>query len=158
MAAPTPAGDPRRQPARTGALTGLVSDVGGVRRAFVDATGTPVALPAAIRRLVATDGDIGALLLALGAPLVGCAGTLDGVEPVGAPRAPDPAAVAALRPDVIVTGTVERAHDLVDQRLVEALRSVAPLVAVDAARPSAAAADLRALLGTVRTERPAGGH
>jgi ABC-type Fe3+-hydroxamate transport system, periplasmic component len=151
---PTAAENPQRHPARTGALIGLISDVGGGRRAFVDATGTPVALPAAIRRLVATDDDVGALLLGLGAPMVGCAGTLDDVEPIGAPRAPNPEAVAALRPDVIVTGAVDRGHDLTDVRLVEALRRVAPVVAVDVGRP-AALADLRALLGAVVVERPA---
>jgi ABC-type Fe3+-hydroxamate transport system substrate-binding protein len=154
--AATAADDPRRHPARTAALTGLVgAGGGGGRRAFVDATGTPVALPAAIRRLVATDDDVGGMLLGLGAPVVGCAGTLDGAEPVGPPRGPDPEAVAALRPDVIVTGATERSHDLTDARSVEALRRIAPVVAVDVARPAAAIADLRALLGSVVVERPA---
>jgi ABC-type Fe3+-hydroxamate transport system substrate-binding protein len=153
--APTGGENPRRHPARTAALTNLVGVVGGGRRAFVDATDTAVALPAAIRRLVATGDDVGALLLGLGAPLVGCAGTLDDVELVGASRAPDPDAVAALRPDVIVAGAVDRAHDLADVRLVEALRRVAPVVAVDVGRPAAALSDLRALLGPVVVERPA---
>lgn len=139
--------NPRQQPARTAALTGLIGSMGGGRRAFIDATGSPVTLPPAIRRIVATDGEVGALLVGLGAPVVGCAGILDDVEPVGQPRAPDPVAVAALRPDVIVTGAVDRVHDLADERLVEALRQVAPIVAVDAGRPAAATADLRALLG-----------
>jgi hypothetical protein len=113
-----------------------------------------VGLPPAIRRLVATDAAVGALLLDLGASVVGCAGALDGVEQVGAPRAPDPADVAALRPDVIVAGAVDRAHDLTDPRLVGALWRVAPVVAVDMGRPAAAKADLRALIGPV-VERPA---
>lgn len=153
--APTAAENPRRDPARTVALTGLIGDVGGGRRAFVDSTGASVVLPAGIRRLVATDDEVGALLLGLGAPMVGCAGALDGVEPVGASRGPDPAAVAALRPDVIVAGAVDRVHDLTDARLVDALRRVAPVVAVDTGRPAAAAADLRALLAAVVVERPA---
>jgi ABC-type Fe3+-hydroxamate transport system substrate-binding protein len=156
---PTAAENPRHHPARTAALTGLISNAGGGRRAFVDATGTPVALPAAIRRVVATDDEVGALLLGLGAPMVGCAGTLDdieadGIQAVGAARAPDPQAVAALRPDVIVTGAVDRLHDLTDVRLVEALRQVAPVVAVDVGRLAVATADLRALLGPVIGERP----
>ena len=122
---------------------------GGGRRAFVDATGTPVALPTVIRRIVATDEEVGALLLGLGAPVVGCAGTLQGIETVGAPRAPDPGAVAALRPDLIVTGTADRAHDLTDARLAAALQKVAPILAVDVGRRSVAEADLRALLGAV---------
>lgn len=136
------------------ALAGLVSERGGGRRAFVDATGASVALPSAIRRLVATADDVGALLLALGAPMVGCAGRLDGVEPVGASRGPDPAAVVALRPDLIVVGAVERVPDLADPALVDALRRIAPVVAVDMGRPAVARADLRALLGSgVAAER-----
>jgi hypothetical protein len=149
-----PAADPRRNPARTAALTGLISN-GGAGRAFVDATGTSIALPPRIRRLVATDAGVGALLLDLGASIVGCAGALDGVEPVGASRAPDPAAVAVLRPDVIVAGAVDRAYDLAEPRLVAALWRVAPMIAVDTARPAAARADLRALIGPVAVERPA---
>jgi len=144
---PAAAEDPRNNPARTAALTGLIGSARGGRRAFVDATGTPVALPAVIRRMVATDDEVGALLLELGAPMVGCAGTFDDVDPVGPPRRPDLEAVAALRPDVIVTGVVDRVHDLADAALVEALRRVAPVVAVDAGRAAAATADLRALLG-----------
>lgn len=155
--APSAQENPRAHPARTAALTGLISNVGGGRRAFIDATGTPVALPPAVRRLVATDERVAALLLDLGAPMVGCAGTLDGVEPVGAPRAPDPGAVAALNPDVIVAGALGRVHDLTDARLVEELQRIAPVVAVDLDRPAAALADLRALLGSGRpaVERPA---
>jgi ABC-type Fe3+-hydroxamate transport system substrate-binding protein len=137
---------PRPDPARSAVLGGLIGNGGG-RRAFVDATGTPVALPPAVGRLVATDDAVGALLIGLGVPLAGCAGSLDGVEVVGAPRTPDPRAVAALRPDVIVTGAVDRVHDLVDLRLVEALRRVAPVVAVDVGHQRVATADLRALLG-----------
>ena len=62
--------------------------------------------------------------------------------------------MAALNPDVIVAGAVDRAHDLADARLVEALRRVAPVVAVHSDRPAAARADLRALLATVPVERP----
>lgn len=130
------------------ALAGLVSERGGGRRAFVDATGTSVALPSALRRLVATADDVGALLLALDAPVIGCAGQLDGVESVGASRGPDLAAVAGLRPDLIVIGAIDRIPDLVDPGRVEALRRIAPVVAVDVGRPAAARADLRALLGS----------
>jgi hypothetical protein len=145
-----PPEDPRRNAGRTSALTGLVSEAGGLRRTFVDATGVSVPLPAAVRRIVATDDEVAALLLGLGAGLVGCAGTLDGIERVGPPRAPDPAAVAALRPDVIVVGAVDRVHDLADARLVRALGQIAPVIAVELARPAAAAADMRALLGGTR--------
>jgi ABC-type Fe3+-hydroxamate transport system substrate-binding protein len=145
---PTGGEDPRSQPARTAALTGVISDAGGGgRRAFIDATGASVSLPPSIRRFVATDEVVGGLLSALGGDVVGCAGSLDGVAAVGEQRAPDLRAVAALKPDVIVTGAVERAHDLVDARLVAALRRVAPVIAVDTGRPAAAGADLRALLG-----------
>ena len=130
-------------------LAGIVGSAGGGRRAFVDATGTPVVLPAAIRRLVATDNDVGALLVRLGAPVVGCAGTLGGVEVVGAPRAPDPRAVAALHPDLIVCGAVDGVHDLANAGQVDRLRQVAPIVAVEVGRLTVAAADLRALLGPV---------
>lgn len=81
--------------------------------------------------------------------MVGCAGVFDDVEVVGEPRAPDPGAVAALRPDVIVSGAVGGVHDLVDAGLVEVLRQVAPVVAVELGRQVVAAADLRALLGPV---------
>lgn len=54
--------DPRRHPARTTALTGLIGEVGGGRRAFVDATGASVVVPPTIRRVVATDDRVGALL------------------------------------------------------------------------------------------------
>ncbi|WP_300012825.1 hypothetical protein [Pseudonocardia sp.] len=146
------AGEHRGGPvAPSPALAGLVSDRGGGRRAFVDATGTSVALPSALRRLVATAEDVGALLLALDAPLVGCAGRIDGVEQVGTSRGPDPAAVAALRPDLIVVGAVDRTPDLTDPALVAALRRIAPVVAVDVGRPPVARADLRALLGSGTT-------
>jgi ABC-type Fe3+-hydroxamate transport system substrate-binding protein len=152
---PDPAAQqPRSDPARNAVLGGLIGPGGG-RRAFVDATGTPVVLPPAVRRLVATDDEVGALLLGLGVPLAGCAGVLDDVEEVGGPRAPDLRAVAALRPDVIVTGAVDRRHDLVDPGVVEALRRVAPVVAVDVARQGVATADLRALLGPAIGGRPA---
>lgn len=140
-----PAADSAQQ--RNGVLAGLVGG-GGARRAYVDATGASVPLPPAIRRLVATDDEVGALLLSLGAPVVGCAGTLGEMVIVGAPRAPDPRAVAALRPDVIVTGAVDRVHD-VSVGLVAALRQVSPVVAVEVRRRAVAEADLRALLGQV---------
>ncbi len=141
---------------RNSLLAGLVGSGGGGRRAFVDATGASVTPPPVIRRLVATDDEVGALLLGLGAPVVGCAGALGDIEVVGAPRNPDLKAVAALRPDVIVTGAVERVHNLVDVRVVAALRQVAPVVAVDVGGQTVAAADLRALLGSaVGGGRPA---
>ena len=143
-----PTAEERPQGAPSPVLAGLVSERGGGRRAFVDATGTSVALPSALRRIVATADDVAALLLALDAPVVGCAGDLDGVERVGAAGAPDPESVAALRPDLIVAGAVERAHDLADPGLVDALRRIAPVVAVDMDRPTAARADLRAMLGS----------
>ena len=146
--------DPRRNAGRTSVLTGLISAGASLRRTFVDATGASVPLPPAVRRLVATDDEVAALLLGLGAVIVGCAGTVDGVEQVGPPRAPDPRAVGALRPDVIVVGAVDRTHDLVDERLVHALRQVAPVIAVELGRPAAAAADMRALLGSTRDIRP----
>jgi ABC-type Fe3+-hydroxamate transport system substrate-binding protein len=152
---PTAAPNNGQPPGRNQVLAGLVGTGGGGRRAFVDATGHPVVLPQAIRRLVATDDEVGALLLGLGVPLIGCAGTLDGVEVVGAPGAPDPRAVAALRPDVIVTGAVDRVHRLADLRLVAVLRRVAPVVAVDVGRPAVALADLRAMLGPIIGGRPA---
>ncbi len=148
-----PREDPRRNAGRTSALTGLVSAAGSMRRTFVDATGASVPLPPAVRRLVATDVEVATLLLGLGAVIVGCAGTLDGIAPVGPPRAPNPAAVAALRPDVIVIGAVDRVPDLVDERLVGALWRVAPVIAVELARPAAATADMRALLGSTRDIR-----
>jgi ABC-type Fe3+-hydroxamate transport system substrate-binding protein len=138
-------------------LAGVIGSAGGGggRRAFVDGTGTPVVLPTAIRRVVATDPEVGALLLALGAPVVGCAGAVAEVEVVGPPRAPDPKAVAALRPDVIVSGAVDGRHDLAGARLAELLRTVAPVVAVQLSRQEDAAADLRALLGRVIGGEPA---
>jgi hypothetical protein len=148
-----PPEDPLCNTGRTSAVTGLVSEAGGLRRTFVDATGASVPLPPAVRRLVAADDEVAILLLGLGAVIVGCAGKLAGIEPVGPPRAPDPAAVAALRPDVIVVGAVDRAPDLVDERLVVALRRIAPVIAVELARPAAAAADMRALLGATRDIR-----
>ena len=148
-----PPEDPRRNAGRTSALTGLVSAAASLRRTFVDATGASVPLPPAVRHLVATDDEVAALLLGLGAVLVGCAGTLDGIKRVGPPRAPDPKAVAALRPDVIVVGAIDKVPDLVDERLVAALRRVAPVIAVELARPAAAAADMRALLGGTRDIR-----
>ena len=142
-------------------MTAVTSTAGGMRRIFVDATGASVALPAAVRRLVATDDEVGAMLVGLGALVIGCAGALDGVQPVGTPRAPDPRAVAALRPDVIVAGAVDRVHALADARLVEALRQVAPVIAVDVGLPDMALPDLRALIGKVersapRSDRPRG--
>ncbi|BBG04552.1 MULTISPECIES: hypothetical protein [Pseudonocardia] len=121
----------------------------GGGRAFVDATGTPVPLRGPVQRVVATDPEVGALLVELGARVIGCAGPLDGAEPVGAERAPDPQAVAALRPDAIVTGLSDGRHDLADPAVLGRLRQAAPVVAVDLARRAATAADLRALLGAV---------
>ncbi|MEQ3550625.1 hypothetical protein WIS52_09105 [Pseudonocardia nematodicida] len=122
----------------------------GGGRAFVDATGTPVPLRGPIRQVVATDPDVGALLLELGARVVGCAGVLDGVDPVGPDRAPDLAAVSALRPDAIITGISGGRHDLAEAALLGRLQQVAAVIAVDLGRRAAAAADLRALLGPVQ--------
>ncbi|MEJ8280290.1 hypothetical protein [Pseudonocardia spirodelae] len=122
----------------------------GGGRAFVDATGTPVPLRGPVVRVVATDPGVGALLRELGADVVGCAGPLEGVDPVGDERAPDPDAVRALRPDAIVTGATGRRHDLADPALLGRLRDIAPTIAVDLGRRAASAADLRALLGTVQ--------
>ena len=119
-----------------------------MRRTFVDATGTSVPLLRVVRRLVVTHVEVTALLLELGAVVVGCAGAVDGIEQVGPHRAPDPAAIAALRPDAIIVGATDRVPDLVDARLVVALWRIAPVIAVDLARPAAAAQDMRALLGT----------
>lgn len=138
-----PPDDPRRHPARTAVLAGLVGDGGG-RRVFIDATGTGVALPPVVRRLVGADPRAVELLRALGVSSVD--------------DHPDPAAVAAQRPDIIVVGAVDRVLQL-DDRVVAALRAVAPVVAVDAGRPAEAEADLRALLGSADyppPERPAG--
>jgi ABC-type Fe3+-hydroxamate transport system substrate-binding protein len=143
-----PPDDPRRHPARTAVLAGLVGDGVG-RRVFIDATGTGVALPPVVRRLVGADPLVVELLRAPGAPVV---------SPVGEPGHPDPAAVAAQRPDVIVVGAVDRVVRL-DPHVVAALRAVAPVVAVDVGRPAEAAADLRALLGSADyppPERPPG--
>ena len=49
-----------------------------------------VPLLRAVRRLVATDDAVAALLLGLGAAVVGCAGAVDGIEPVGPARRPGP--------------------------------------------------------------------
>ena len=122
----------------------------GGGRAFVDATGSPVPLRGPINTVVATDEGVGALLLELGATVAGCAGALDGVEAVGDSRAPDPDAVAATRPDAIVTGLADGAHDLLDRAVLGRLRQIAPVIAVDLGRRAATAADLRALLGPVR--------
>ncbi|MDN5861408.1 MAG: hypothetical protein L0H84_22630 [Pseudonocardia sp.] len=119
----------------------------GGGRTFVDATGTPVPLRGPIRTVVATDAAVGALLRQLGAEVVGCAGDLDGVASVGAERTPDASVVAELRPNAIVTGTVERRHDLAVP--VAPLRAIAPVIAVDLTRAGIAAAELRALIGTV---------
>ena len=97
-----------------------------MRRTFVDATGASVPLLRTVRRVVAADDAVAALLLELGATVVGCAGTVEGIESVGPPRTPDPAAVAALRPDAIIVGAVDRVPDLADARLVAALRQIAP--------------------------------
>lgn len=128
--------------------TGGPAMAGG--RAFVDHTGTPVPLRGSIRRIVATDEGVAALIQETGAELVGCAGAVDGVEAVGEHRAPDHAAVAALKPDVIVTGAADGAHDLADRAVLGKLRQIAPVIAVDLNRRAAAAADLRALFGSVK--------
>jgi ABC-type Fe3+-hydroxamate transport system substrate-binding protein len=152
---PASAADNSHNRARRDILAGLVANGGG-RRAFVDATGNWVTMPPAIRRLVATDNEVSALLRSLGAPLIGCTGVDGGVVVVGMPRAPDPQAVAQLRPDLIVTGAVDRVHDLVNLALVDMLRRVAPVIAVETGRPAVAVADLRALLGVaVGGTRPA---
>lgn len=122
----------------------------GGGRAFVDATGGAVPLRGPVRQVVATDPDVGALLLEIGARVVGCAGTLDGVDPVGADRAPDPEVVAAARPDAVVTGFAGGRHDLADPSVLGRLREIAPVIAVDLDRRAASAADLRALLGPVQ--------
>ncbi|MFP5019875.1 substrate-binding domain-containing protein [Pseudonocardia phyllosphaerae] len=122
----------------------------GGGRAFVDATGARVPLGGVIRRVVATDPGVGALLVELGADVVGCAGALEGVDTVGDDRAPDPARVAQAGPDVVVTGAAGGAHDLTDPALLGLLRQVAPVVAVDLSRRRASSADLRALLGAVQ--------
>jgi len=139
--------DDARRPSRP-ILAGLVGGGGGMRRIFVDHVGISVPMPAAVRRLVATDDDVGALVLRLGGALVGCAGSLDGVESVGPARAPDPRAVAALKPDIILAGVADGTHDLVEERLAITLWQVAPIIAVDLGRPSMAEADLRALIGS----------
>ena len=136
-----------RKPGQT-VVTRLVSEAGGMRRTFVDATGASVPLLRTVRRVVAADDAVAALLLDVGATVVGCAGTVEGIEPVGAPRRPHPAAVAALRPDAIIVGAVDGGYDLMDPRLVATLRQTAPVIAVDLARPDAALPDLRALLGS----------
>ena len=137
-----------RKPGQTSAVTGLVSEAGGMRRTFVDATGASVPLLRTVRRVVAADDAVAELLLDVGATVVGCAGLVEGIEPVGPPRRPHPAAVAALRPDAIIVGAVDGGYDLMDPRLVATLRQTAPVIAVDLARPDAALPDLRALLGS----------
>ena len=118
---PTRPDDPRRHPARTAALTGLVGPGAG-GRTFVDHTGTAVPLPRPVRRVVTTDPAVAALLLAIGAAP---AGTCDparladlnahpaegapGIADLGPAGRPDPEAVAALRPDTIVTAVRNRA-------------------------------------------------
>jgi prevent-host-death family protein len=125
----------------------------GGGRSFVDATGTPVPLRSPIRTVVATDTEVGALLVEIGATVIGCAGRLGDVPMIGDDRRPDARAVAALRPDGIITGTRDGRHDLADPAVVDALRSTAPVIAVDTARAAVARAELRALLGP--TGRPA---
>lgn len=142
-----PPADPRRRPTPPPVLAALVSAGGGMRRIYVDAVGMSVPMPASVRRLVAADEEVGALVLRLGGALVGCGGALEGVESVGPARAPDPRAVAALKPDLILCGVVDGAHDLVDDRTIVALWRVAPIIAVDLGKPTVAEADLRALLG-----------
>jgi ABC-type Fe3+-hydroxamate transport system substrate-binding protein len=145
--------DPRYREPRAAIIKGLVAEGGGLRRVFVDGAGLSVPMPAAVRRVVATDTVVGALLLEVGAQLVGCAGALDGVETVGPPREPDAAAVAALRPDVIVVSLVDGAIDLADERLAAALVRVAPVVAVDPVTRARTVPDLRALVGRAPAPR-----
>jgi hypothetical protein len=127
----------------------------GGGRAFVDATGTPVPLRSPIRTVVATDPEVGALLVEIGATVIGCAGRFGSVPVIGDDRRPDAGEVAALRPDGIITGTRDGRHDLADPTVVDALRRTAPVIAVDLARAGGAVAraELRALLGP--TGRPA---
>ena len=122
----------------------------GGGRTFVDATGAPVPLRGPVRRVVASDPSVGALLLEIGAAVVGCAGRLGDVPSVGEARRPDAARVAALRPDAVITGCREGRHDLAQPGTVDALRRIAPVIAVDVARSDGAVAraDLRALLGS----------
>jgi len=127
----------------------------GGGRSFVDATGTPVPLRSPIRTVVATDPEVGALLVEIGATVIGCAGRLGEVPVIGEDRSPDVREVAALRPDGIITGTRDGRHDLADPAVVEALRRVATVIAVDTARAAAARADLRALLGPTGRPLPA---
>lgn len=121
----------------------------GGGRSFVDATGTPVPLRGPLNRLVATDPEVGALLVEMGATVVGCAGALAEVPGVGEDRRPDTREVAALRPDGIITGTRDGRYDLADPAALAALRRTAPVIAVDLARESVARVELRALLGPV---------
>lgn len=127
----------------------------GGGRSFVDATGTPVPLRGPIRTVVATDPEVGALLVEIGASVIGCAGRLGEVPGIGDDRRPDAREVAALRPDGIITGMRDGRHDLADPAVVDALRRTAPVIAVDLARAGGAVAraELRALLGP--TGRPA---
>jgi ABC-type Fe3+-hydroxamate transport system substrate-binding protein len=155
---PTP--PPRDQPARTGALTGLIG-AGAGGRTFVDHTGIAVALHRPVRRTVAAHPDVASALLAVGATLVGTcdAARLDGPAPdeladLGPAGRPDPDMVAALRPDAIVTAVRGRAYVLAGRDLMAALRRTAPVIGIDPTRTLAAAADLRALIGAVQVERP----
>lgn len=95
--------------------------------AVVDASGTPVALPAPPRRIVSLVPSITELLFALGAgdAVVGCTtfcteprDGLRGVARIGGEKDPDLEAMRALRPDLVVANVEEnvRAH-------VEALRA-----------------------------------
>jgi iron complex transport system substrate-binding protein len=132
-------------------------------RTFVDGTGASVQVPDRPRRIVAThDYNGGAQLLSLGAPVVGMAvrddGNIepaikkyfdvDGISKVGVVYEPDVEAVAALRPDLIVheaTGGKMLFHS---DGIVESLRRIAPVVAVDTFRPvEAVMADVARLLG-----------
>jgi prevent-host-death family protein len=128
----------------------------GGGRSFVDATGTPVPLRSPIRTVVATDPEVGALLVEIGATVIGCAGRLGEVPVIGDDRRPDAREVAALRPDGIITGTRDGRHDLDDPTVVDALRRTAPVIAVDLARAGGAVAraELRALLGPTGRSTP----
>lgn len=119
-----------------------------------------MALHRSVRRVVAAHPDVAAVLLAIGADLVGTcdAGQLDGCPPdvadLGPAGRPDADAVAALRPDAVVTAVRGRAYVVGGHELMAALRRTAPVIGIDPARTQAAAADLRALVGAVSVQSP----
>jgi ABC-type Fe3+-hydroxamate transport system substrate-binding protein len=130
----------RDRPARAAAVTAM-SGAGG-RRAFVDASGTAVPLPARVQRVLAADPGIAELLRGHGViPL--------GEEPDGPRHDGTAASLAALGPDVILVRvqSVDPA-DPARVRRIAALRRIAPVIAFDLDRHSDTTADLRALLGS----------